>query len=155
MASKAKPPGRKAVIPAARSHEPASAERALKIGEAARAIGVEPYVLRFWETQFPFLRPRHSPSRHRSYDTRDIDTLKLIKRLLHAEGFTIAGAKKHIREHGLERLRGELPAKPAKAAAAVLTPPAVNGTESGQSDAGLRKALAEIRRDLESLHKLL
>jgi DNA-binding transcriptional MerR regulator len=156
MASKAKPSSRKTVLPAARNHEPPAAERPLKIGEAARSIGVEPYVLRFWETQFPFLRPRHSPSRHRSYDTRDIDTLKLIKRLLHAEGFTIAGAKKHIREHGLERLRAEVPAKPAKAAASATAASSVNGNASGGVDSSrLRKALAEIRRDLESLHKLL
>jgi DNA-binding transcriptional MerR regulator len=152
--AKAKPSGRKAASATVRHHDP-PAERPLKIGEAARAIGVEPYVLRFWETQFPFLRPRHSPSRHRSYDARDIGTLRLIKRLLHSEGFTIAGAKKHIREHGLERLRGEVAAKPAKAAA--LEPPfEVNGKAPGALDSSrLRKALAEIRRDLESLHKLL
>jgi DNA-binding transcriptional MerR regulator len=153
--SKAKPSGRKAPSAASRTHETAPGERPLKIGEAARAIGVEPYVLRFWETQFPFLRPRHSPSRHRSYDIRDIDTLKLIKRLLHSEGFTIAGAKKHIREQGLDRLRTESPAKPAKATAPPPPAPA-NGKASASVDSSrLRKALAEIRRDLESLHKLL
>jgi DNA-binding transcriptional MerR regulator len=153
---KAKPVGRKAVNATARNHEP-PAERPLKIGEAARAVGVEPYVLRFWETQFPFLRPRHSPSRHRSYDARDIGTLKLIKRLLHSEGFTIAGAKKHIREHGLERLRGEVSAKSAKATASPAPPPVeLNGKAAGALDSNrLRKALAEIRRDLESLHRLL
>jgi DNA-binding transcriptional MerR regulator len=82
------------------------ADRQIKIGEAARIIGVEAYVLRFWETQFPFLRPRHSRSKHRYYDEKSLDSLRLIRRLLHSEGYTIAGAKKHIREAGLERLRG-------------------------------------------------
>ena len=63
-------------------------------------------MLRFWETQFPFLRPRHSRSKHRYYDEKSLDSLRLIRRLLHSEGYTIAGAKKHIREAGLERLRG-------------------------------------------------
>jgi DNA-binding transcriptional MerR regulator len=151
---KVRPSARKVAKPAERSHEPPSAERPLKIGEAARTIGVEPYVLRFWETQFPFLRPHHSPSRHRSYEPRDIETLKLIKRLLHSEGFTIAGAKKHIREHGLERLRGQSAVKSATAEAMPATP-AVNGSASPSASRHLRKALAEIRRDLESLHRLL
>ncbi|HZZ07351.1 MAG TPA: MerR family transcriptional regulator, partial [Candidatus Binataceae bacterium] len=75
----------------------------LKIGEAAKLLGVEAYVLRFWETQFPFLRPRHARSKHRFYGEQDLETLRLIKRLLHQERFTIEGAKKYIREVGLER----------------------------------------------------
>jgi DNA-binding transcriptional MerR regulator len=156
--SKAKPKRRQvASTTVTRNHEPASSERRLKIGEAARAIGVEPYVLRFWETQFSFLRPRHSPSKHRSYEARDIDTLRLIKRLLHVEGFTIAGAKKHIRESGLERLRAEVvAAKPVKTPAAETVLAATrNGEGSEAKPRNLRRALAEIRRDLESLHKLL
>lgn len=81
------------------------ADRQIKIGEAARIVGVEAYVLRFWETQFPFLRPRHSRSKHRYYDEKNLDYLRLIRRLLHSEGYTIAGARKHIREAGLDRLR--------------------------------------------------
>src|ERR1700729_13482 len=93
------------------------AERQIKIGEAARLIGVEAYVLRFWETQFPFLRPRHSRSKHRYYDEKSLDSLRLIRRLLHSEGYTIAGAKKHIRESGLDRLRGEIDGDQPKTAA--------------------------------------
>jgi len=87
-------------------------EQLLKIGEAAKALGVEAYVLRFWETQFPFLRPRHAHSKHRFYGAQDLQTLRLIKRLLHEERFTIEGAKKYIREVGLERA---LSAKPGAA----------------------------------------
>ena len=71
-------------------------------------------MLRFWETQFPFLRPRHAHSKHRFYAAQDLQTLRLIKRLLHEERFTIEGAKKYIREVGLERA---LSAKPGAAAA--------------------------------------
>jgi DNA-binding transcriptional MerR regulator len=156
--SKAKPKRRKVVtVPAvARKHEQPSGERALKIGEAARAIGVEPYVLRFWETQFSFLRPRHSASKHRSYEVRDIETLQLIKRLLHVEGFTIAGAKKHIRESGLDRLRAEVvTAKPVKAAVVETVVSSRNGEGGEAKPRSLQHTLAEIRRDLESIHKLL
>jgi DNA-binding transcriptional MerR regulator len=136
----------------------ATQERPLKIGEAARAVGVEAYVLRFWETQFPILRPRHSRSRHRFYEPEDLKTLKLIKRLLHNEGFTIAGAKKHIREIGLDRLmRGAAPAR------SVPTTPDGDTATTRDDDTAIRVApplplqrtLVEIRKDLMSLHKLL
>lgn len=156
--SKANPPRRKAIPAVLRNHGAPAADQPLKIGEAARAIGVEPYVLRFWETQFPFLRPRHSPSKHRSYEARDLETLKLIKRLLHTEGYTIAGAKKHIRESGLDRLRAENAAKPQPKAAApvsIAAEPPVHGEHADGIPRTLQRALAEIRRDLESLHKLL
>ncbi len=59
-------------------------------------------MLRFWETQFHILKPKHARSKHRFYQPRDIETLKLIKRLLHQEGFTIAGANKYLRENGID-----------------------------------------------------
>src|SRR6266436_9517661 len=85
-------------------------ERGLKIGEAARALGVETYVLRFWETQFPFLKPKHTRTKHRFYQEKDLDVLRLIKRLLHDEGFTIVGANKHIKEFGIDALMAGKPA---------------------------------------------
>ena len=139
-----------------------SGEQLLKIGEAAKALGVEAYVLRFWETQFPFLRPRHAHSKHRFYAAQDLQTLRLIKRLLHEERFTIEGAKKYIREVGLERA---LSAKPGAAAAHLEAPGAAHaaattGTPGASSRGGAggdsaRRAMAEVRRELESLHKLL
>ena len=136
----------------------ATQERPLKIGEAARAIGVEAYVLRFWETQFPILRPRHSRSRHRFYEPEDLKTLKLIKRLLHNEGFTIAGAKKHIREIGLDRLmRGAAPTRSVAATPdeATATAREDDAAIRGAPPLPLQRTLAEIRNDLMSLHKLL
>jgi DNA-binding transcriptional MerR regulator len=126
-------------------------ERLLKIGEAAALLGVETYVLRFWETQFAFLRPRHTRSKHRFYSAKDVETLRLIKRLLHQERFTIEGAKKYIREVGLERaLEGGKPAPPKAPAIA----PRAESTPS-ESSIAVRRTLAEVRRELESLHKLL
>src|SRR5208283_716059 len=129
---------------AAVSDAPAD-ERGLKIGEAAKTIGVEAYVLRFWETQFQILKPRHARSKHRFYQPRDIETLKLIKRLLHQEGFTIAGANKYIRENGIDPSNIES----ASAKTEKTTEPALKAPASSNSEA--RRALAEVRRDLESI----
>lgn len=147
MTSTARPPRRNTPRPT--GADPA-AEKLLKIGEAARKLGVEAYVLRFWETQFPFLRPRHARSKHRFYGSKDLETLKLIKRLLHQERFTIEGAKKYIREVGLERA---LTAKSASTAASPAVPPALRPADA-KSD-NVRHTIAEVRRELESLHKLL
>jgi DNA-binding transcriptional MerR regulator len=151
-----RPPLRKKIRPQSGGGD---GEQLLKIGEAAKALGVEAYVLRFWETQFSFLRPRHTHSKHRSYAPQDLRTLRLIKRLLHEERFTIAGAKKYIREVGLERA---LNAKPGAAAARSAAPgaAAASATTGATGAAGgvgesTRRALAEVRRELESLHKLL
>ena len=121
-------------------------ERGLKIGEAAKVIGVEAYVLRFWETQFPILKPKHARSKHRFYQPRDIETLRLIKRLLHQEGFTIAGANKYIRENGIDpsNIAIESPKAPEPTAKAPVT-----------TSLETRRALAEMRRDLESIQKML
>jgi DNA-binding transcriptional MerR regulator len=123
-------------------------ERGLKIGEAAGVIGVETYVLRFWETQFPFLKPRHSRTKHRFYHDRDLEVLRLIKRLLHQEGFTIAGANKYIRENGLDGLLGEKPSNAPKAEAQ-------DAESKAPVDGQARRVLSDLRRDLESLHKML
>ena len=138
-------------------------EHLLKIGEAAKLLGVEAYVLRFWETQFPFLRPRHAHSKHRFYAAQDLQTLRLIKRLLHEERFTIEGAKKYIHEVGLDNAIG---AKPGAAAAHVeATGAAHTAGAAGASDPGadrarralaaVRREMAEVRHELELLHKLL
>lgn len=67
-----------------------------KIGEVARLLNVEPYVLRYWEQEFKCLRLAKTSSQHRLYRRSDIETLALIKRLIHEEGFTVAGARVQI-----------------------------------------------------------
>jgi DNA-binding transcriptional MerR regulator len=140
-----------------KSKSPASAtmplfpERGLKIGEAARALGVETYVLRFWETQFPFLKPKHTRTKHRFYQEKDLDVLRLIKRLLHDEGFTIVGANKHIKEFGIEALMSGKPVAKPPASAPERAPSSQPAGVDGQT----RRVLNEVRRDLESIHKIL
>ncbi len=112
--------------------------RPLKIGEAAKLLGVETYVLRFWETQFPELRPGHTSSRHRFYRPQDLETLKRIKSLLYTQGFTIAGARNRLKE-----------ALPRQHEAAE---PRASHDAAGPA---LRSLLGEIRRELESLRELV
>jgi DNA-binding transcriptional MerR regulator len=74
----------------------ATDEKLYKIGEVCKLADVQPYVLRYWETEFPQLAPNKSGGGQRLYTRREIDTILRIKELLYREGFTIAGAKKKL-----------------------------------------------------------
>ncbi|HXG51105.1 MAG TPA: MerR family transcriptional regulator [candidate division Zixibacteria bacterium] len=105
-----------------------------KIGEVSDIVGVEPYVLRYWETEFDLLKPAKAPSRHRLYKKKDVELLLDIKRLLYTEGFTIEGARKKLRAaRREERSQLKLPLSEQK----------------------YRAALVRIKRELESLRKRL
>jgi DNA-binding transcriptional MerR regulator len=67
-----------------------------RIGEVSRIVGVEPYVLRYWETEFPFLKPRKNKSGQRVYIKRDVELLLNIRRLLYQERYTIEGVRKRL-----------------------------------------------------------
>src|SRR6195952_4809303 len=67
-----------------------------KIGEACKALGIQPYVLRYWETEFPALTPSKSRSGQRVYSEKELEAIRRIKELLYEEGYTIAGAKKKL-----------------------------------------------------------
>ena len=114
-----------------------------RIGEVAKIVGVKPYVLRYWETEFPILKPGKTPSRHRLYRRRDVETLLDIKRLLYEEGFTIAGAKRRLKDG--QRLSDEAP--PSQVDPAVSLPI--------RPDQQQQKILTAIHKDILSLHKLL
>ncbi|MCJ7482228.1 MAG: MerR family transcriptional regulator [Thermodesulfovibrionales bacterium] len=67
-----------------------------KIGEVSRIVDVEPYVLRYWETEFPFLKPRKNKSGQRVYIKKDVELLITVKRLLYQERYTIEGVRKRL-----------------------------------------------------------
>jgi DNA-binding transcriptional MerR regulator len=106
-----------------------------KIGEVCEITDTQPYVLRYWESEFPALAPAKNSSGQRIYRRRDIETVLRIKQLLYEEGFTIAGAKK--------RLEAEM-------AARVETPRPGDG--AGEKE---RTALAEVRTQLREILTLL
>jgi len=72
--------------------------RHYRIGEVSRLTALKPFVLRYWETEFPMLQPVKSANGHRLYRQEDVDLVLKIKRLLYDEGFTIAGARRHLKE---------------------------------------------------------
>lgn len=69
-----------------------------KIGTAAELVGVKPYVLRFWESEFEGLRPKKSRKGQRVYSRRDVETAMIIKKLLYEDRFSIEGARSRLRE---------------------------------------------------------
>jgi len=73
-----------------------------RIGEVSRITGLKPHVLRYWESEFKVIKPLKGGSLQRLYRRKDLDLILKIKKLLYEEGFTIAGAKKKIRD--LERM---------------------------------------------------
>jgi DNA-binding transcriptional MerR regulator len=93
-----------------------------KIGEVSRMTKLPAYVLRFWESQFPFLKPKKSRGNQRLYEKRDIETVLEIKRMLYEEGHTLEGVKRYWARRGrvspqrlrpkelAQRLRGNLQA---------------------------------------------
>jgi DNA-binding transcriptional MerR regulator len=93
-----------------------------KIGEACKELGIQPYVLRYWETEFPALAPSKSRSGQRVYSEKELEIIRRIKTLLYDEGYTIAGAKKKLEAELAsgalgEPEQGELPAAAAEAPA--------------------------------------
>lgn len=103
-----------------------------KIGEVAEIVGVKPHALRYWETEFPALRPKKTRGAHRQYSRKDVELAMLIRQLLHDEGFTIPGARKRIRELG--RHQRSSPPEPRAAREVALRAELL----------GLRQQLAEL-----------
>lgn len=85
-----------------------------RIGEVSQLVGVKPHVLRYWESEFPVLRPKKTRGQHRHYARRDVEVALLIKRLVHDQGYTIAGARRKLRELGQHRRSDPSPAEEAR-----------------------------------------
>ncbi len=103
-----------------------------RIGEVAGIVGVEPHVLRYWETEFRSIRPQKSAKGQRVYSRRDVETLLKVKELLYAHRFTIAGARRKLREGGIE-------------------PPAPDASASQEEVQRMRAALVDIRSEVVAL----
>jgi DNA-binding transcriptional MerR regulator len=127
-----------------------------KIGEVCEITDTQPYVLRYWESEFPALAPAKNSSGQRIYRRKDIETVLRIKQLLYEEGFTIAGAKKRL-EAELSG-RGVTPSSMAsEAVSAATTPPPREPTPSAAPapDDVTRVVLGEVRVQLRELLTLL
>jgi len=102
-----------------------------RIGEVAAIVGVEPHVLRYWETEFRSIRPQKSRKGQRIYSRRDVEKLVRVKDLLYGQGYTIAGARKRLRGGGEEPPASDDPARRAASA--------------------MRDALADVREDVTAM----
>ena len=107
-----------------------------KIGEVSDLLGVEPYVLRYWETEFALLSPKKSGTGHRLYRRKDVELLLRIKHLLYDRKFTIEGARQSLHEAG----RG---------------PKARSVKTAAQRDLFTVDPLPEIRRELAGILEIL
>jgi DNA-binding transcriptional MerR regulator len=117
-----------------------------KIGEVCEITDTQPYVLRYWESEFAALAPAKNSSGQRIYRRRDIETVLRIKQLLYEEGFTIAGAKKRLEAEMAGRV--ETPQEPQAAAP-------VAAAHAGSGDDRTRAALLEVREGLREMLTLL
>jgi DNA-binding transcriptional MerR regulator len=115
-----------------------------KIGEVCEITDTQPYVLRYWESEFPALAPAKNSSGQRIYRRRDIETVLRIKQLLYDEGFTIAGAKKRLESEMQGRVETPQP----------TSTPAGNGGGADDRATG-RDALKEVREGLREILTLL
>lgn len=109
-----------------------------RIGEVSGLAQTKPYVLRYWETEFPSLRPTKTRTGHRLYRRKDVETVLQIRRLLYEEGFTIEGARKQIAASS----KGPAP-KPQQA---LLFSPESNGAGMKSIQRELRNILAMLSR---------
>jgi DNA-binding transcriptional MerR regulator len=114
-----------------------------KIGEVCEITDTQPYVLRYWESEFPALAPAKNSSGQRIYRRRDIETVLRIKQLLYDEGFTIAGAKKRLESEMQGRVDSPQPT------------PAGNGGNGGANGVGRDDALKQVREGLREILTLL
>jgi len=131
-----------------------------RIGEVSQILQVEPYVLRYWESEFPTLAPKKSGTGHRLYRRKDVEMVLELKRLLYEKRFTIEGARLFLDQNKKQAKTTKINAK-AKAdeAAAVAAAPQVPVASNGQAmlfGMGIApEALDDIKRELRELLKSL
>ncbi len=119
--------------------DPISSERLYyRIGEVSQITGLKPHVLRYWESEFRVIKPYKAGSPQRLYRKKDLDLILKIKKLLYEEGFTIAGAKKKIRDVEREESRS-------------LRLKAVENGSEGEE----RRLLFLIREELQGIKRIL
>jgi len=109
-----------------------------RIGEVADIVGVKPHVLRYWESEFGLLSPRKNEGNQRFYTQKDLQKILMIRKLLYEERFTIAGARRKLRE---EWRSTQQKAAPSSSPAA--------------PDPTRRQLLAQVRKELQDLVQLL
>ena len=146
---------------AAKKHEVAGAKTGVpdrpfyKIGDVCELTDTQPYVLRFWETEFPQLAPKKSRAGQRIYQKKDVDLVLRIKKLLYEEEYTIAGARRKLEEEaaGQPGARAAVATEEAKAHA--RKKPDHPSKKSAAQERNLLNTLRALRHELRNLKKIL
>jgi len=130
-----------------------------KIGDVAQICGVETYVLRFWETQFPQLKPNKSGTGQRLYRRRDVELALRIKNLVHIEGYTLAGARQALQQPQASRsvpqpVQQHQP-EPAQDSPTPLLALDAGLSPSGQTQENIASTIAHARAELREIAALL
>jgi len=112
------------------------------IGEVASALGIRQHVLRYWEEQFPMLRPLKRSGGRRYYRSEDVALVQQIDRLVHGQGYTLRGARQALQKNGQ--------ARPEPAQAREAAPRAILQTPEEASPGGLRDRLLALRARLQA-----
>jgi len=118
-------------------------KRYYAIGEVSELCGIKPHVLRYWEQEFPQLKPVKRRGNRRYYQFDDVEMVRRIRSLLYEQGFTIGGARQRLREARLERAEALIAAPPVPPAAALPS----SGSRKDQ--------IKDLRHELEELLKRL
>ncbi len=135
-----------------------------KIGEACKLLDIQPYVLRYWETEFPLLAPNKSKSGQRVYSEAELGIIRRIKELLYDEGFTIAGAKKRLEAEtssgGTAVRVAELEAESTAARGPLFSPPRPSAvrhldTHTEERIEKLREGVGDALRQAREILELL
>jgi DNA-binding transcriptional MerR regulator len=130
-----------------------------RIGEVSKITGVKPYVLRYWESEFRWMAPQKSRSKQRLYRRKDIEMILLIQQLLHGQRYTIAGARKRLRELGLGKALEEAAEESSREAAilaeTVAAAPPSDRAEGVFSSSDSADAFQSIRSELLAIREML
>lgn len=124
-----------------------------KIGEVTSIVGVKQHVLRYWESEFPSIRPQKSKTNQRLYRRKDVEAILAIKHLLYDRKFTIEGARKHLKTEGID---ASLPPEDPKAVAESVRKEAMNEMQTEIAKATKKtvdtyeKHLLELRNELQA-----
>ncbi|MGE0639164.1 MAG: MerR family transcriptional regulator [Thermoanaerobaculia bacterium] len=145
------------------------AKKGMRSADLCRALEIQPYVLRYWETEFQALSGEQSTGGQRTYSETDVELVRRIKQLLYEEGYTIAGAKKKLESEPFDATAGRSaslfeeeaeagsePEAPAAAVAAVKPDAALDSVSVERIEQlrkGIEEALATARSALELLEK--
>jgi DNA-binding transcriptional MerR regulator len=122
-------------------------KRYYAIGEVSELCGIKPHVLRYWEQEFPQLKPTKRRGNRRYYQLDDVEMVQRIRSLLYEQGFTIGGARQRLRESRIDERATAL------AAAPILPPRPVPGSAPGENalSCSRQQQIHDLRCELEDL----